>query len=294
SSDVLLTRGAGYDRAAGSARVRAVQRHLRAAGVDPGRVDGRYGPVTEAAVRRFQSARGLAVDGIVGARTGPALRAPVPLARGAGSGLSGGLRRVRALQRHLRTLKVDPGPVDGRYGPRTEAAVRRFQHAHGLVIDGIVGSHTARRLQRAQNKAAARSRQRPAQRPRSTAPTEPTATTPRPARRPAPVGATAAGKPDGSPDGLDPVQIAAVIALIAAAGVLLVVAGRAGWRRRHARRVRPSRAVAPAIAAWPAAQHPDRPDPAPRTRAANGPRAREPENRPAGRRPAAPAAAAPM
>ena len=288
SSDVVLIRGAGYDRVAGSVRVRAVQRHLRAAGVDPGRVDGRYGPATEAAVRRFQSAHGLAVDGIVGPRTGPALRAPVALARGAGSGLSGGLRRVRALQRRLRTLKVDPGPVDGRYGPRTEAAVRRFQHAHGLAVDGIVGSHTARRLQRAQNQAAARPGHRPARPPRNTAPTEPTATTPRPAHRPAPVGATAARKPDGSPDGLDPVQIAAVIALIAAAGVLLV-AGRAGWRRRHARRVRPSRAVAPAIAAWPAAQHADRPDPAPRTRAANGAR----EDRPADRRPAA-AAAAPM
>jgi peptidoglycan hydrolase-like protein with peptidoglycan-binding domain/DNA invertase Pin-like site-specific DNA recombinase len=269
--------------------VRAVQRHLRAAGVDPGRVDGRYGPVTEAAVRRFQSAHGLAVDGIVGARTMPVVRAPVPLARGAGTGLSGGLRRVRALQQHLRTLKVDPGPVDGRYGPRTEAAVRRFQHAHGLVIDGIVGSHTARRLEREQDKAAARPGHRPAQPPRNTAPAErpPTATTPRPAHRPAPVVATAARKPGGSPDGLDPVQIAAVIAVIAAAGVLLV----AGWRRRHARHVRPSSEVVPAIAAWPAAQPVDRPDPAPRTRAANGARAREPEDRPAGRRPAAPAAA---
>src|SRR6478672_3915468 len=88
SSDVVLIRGAGYDRAAGSARVRAVQRHLRAAGVDPGPVDGRYGPSTEVAVRRFQSAHGLAVDGIVGSRTMPVVRAPVPLARGAGTGLS--------------------------------------------------------------------------------------------------------------------------------------------------------------------------------------------------------------
>ena len=32
-----------------------------------------------------------------------------------------------------------PGPVDGVYGPLTEGAVRRFQQAHGLAIDGIVG-----------------------------------------------------------------------------------------------------------------------------------------------------------
>ena len=286
-SDVLLTRGAGYGRADGSDRVRTVQRHLRAAGADPGPVDGHFGPLTEAAVRRFQSAHGLAADGIVGARTTPVLRAPVPLARGTGIGLAGGPERVRALQRHLHTLGVEPGPVDGRYGPSTEAAVRRFQAAHGLAVDGIVGPHTARRLARQQNKPAARPGHRPSQPPRRTTPTErpPTVATPRPAHRPRPVVATTTRKPSGSPDGLDPLEIAAVIALIAAAAGLLV-AGHAGWRRRQARHVRPSSEVAPAIAAWPAAQQVDRPEPGPR------PRAAEPEDRPAGRRPAAPVAAA--
>ena len=99
---VLLVRGAGFDRPQGSARVRALQRRLRAAGVDPGPVDGRFGALTEAAVRRFQSARGLVVDGIVGPRTHPdPARAGSPGAwcrrrRPHGSG------RVRALQRKLR------------------------------------------------------------------------------------------------------------------------------------------------------------------------------------------------
>ena len=83
-TSALLVRGVGFDRAQGSAPVRSLQRRLRAVGVDPGPVDGRFGALTEAAVRRFQSARGLVVDGIVGPRTRPALRAPVPLARGAG------------------------------------------------------------------------------------------------------------------------------------------------------------------------------------------------------------------
>src|SRR3954447_10688218 len=146
ASRVLITRGAGYDRPHGSGQVRALQRRLHAASVDPGPVDGRFGPLTESAVRRFQSARGLVVDGIVGPRTAPALRAPVPLARGAGGNAPHGSGRVRALQRKLRARGAHPGPVDGRYGPQTEAAVRRFQHARSLAADGIGGPRTARRL----------------------------------------------------------------------------------------------------------------------------------------------------
>ena len=40
-----------------------------------------------------------------------------------------------------------PGPIDGRYGPRTEAAVRRFQAARHLEVDGIAGPQTLGDLQ---------------------------------------------------------------------------------------------------------------------------------------------------
>jgi GH24 family phage-related lysozyme (muramidase) len=49
---------------------------------------------------------------------------------------------VRRLQAALAGKGFDPGPVDGDFGPGTERAVRRFQQAMGLQIDGIAGPRT--------------------------------------------------------------------------------------------------------------------------------------------------------
>ena len=50
--------------------------------------------------------------------------------------------QVKVLQRALRSLGFSTGKIDGTYGPKTEAAVKRFQRSVRLTADGIVGPKT--------------------------------------------------------------------------------------------------------------------------------------------------------
>ena len=100
-------------------------------------VDGRYGRDTVRAVEELQRGYGLAADGVIGRRTWEALVVTVGRAsRGSA---------VMAVQVQLRALQHDV-VVDGRYGPRTAAAVERFQRSAGLRVDGVTGRATWRAL----------------------------------------------------------------------------------------------------------------------------------------------------
>lgn len=63
--------------------------------------------------------------------------------RGAGYGVKGGDKRVKALQQALNRLGLTDGngnklAVDGKLGPRTTAAIKKAQRKLGLKADGVV------------------------------------------------------------------------------------------------------------------------------------------------------------
>ena len=50
-------------------------------------------------------------------------------------------------QQYLKDMKLYDGEVDGKFGPKTELAVRKYQRMNGLVADGIVGPKTRQELE---------------------------------------------------------------------------------------------------------------------------------------------------
>jgi peptidoglycan hydrolase-like protein with peptidoglycan-binding domain len=120
--------------------VRDLQAALKALGFNPGPIDGVFATTTEAAVKAFQQARGLAVDGIVGKVTWINIDEAdqsEPVLKVGSSGLP-----VRRAQKRMSLVGFDVGGVDGRYGARTAAAVKKLQQQSGINVDGVVGTQT--------------------------------------------------------------------------------------------------------------------------------------------------------
>ncbi len=120
--------------------VRDLQEALKALGHHPGPVDGVFGAQTESAVRAFQQAREITVDGVVGRVTWINIDEADqshPVLKTGATGLP-----VRRLQSRMSAVGFDTGGVDGRFGAKTEAAVRKLQHDFNLNVDGFVGAQT--------------------------------------------------------------------------------------------------------------------------------------------------------
>jgi hypothetical protein len=132
----------------GDPETAALQVGLRGRGLYVGATDGILGPQTRSALRRLQRRAGLPPDGHPNPATLALLgrygrRAPL------GSRvLQAGARGwdVAALQFSLGWHGFPSGTLDGRFGPRTDSALRLFQAWAGVAPDGSAGPETIGRL----------------------------------------------------------------------------------------------------------------------------------------------------
>ncbi|MFI6007026.1 glycoside hydrolase domain-containing protein [Streptomyces sp. NPDC051366] len=126
--------------------VDATQCLLERADHDPGpdTPTGTFDAATEAAAKSFQRSRGIAADGVIGAKTWTALlsQGATPTLRAGSSG-----EAVTRLQRSLTAELGRTVGMDGSFGPGTEQAARDYQTSRGLGPDGIVGPGTWLALQ---------------------------------------------------------------------------------------------------------------------------------------------------
>jgi len=128
---------------AGSANVAALQVAMSALGLYPHPVDGITGPWTQHAVRTFQAQHGLTVDGVAGPQTRAALgkrgkprlgKRPMHIGQRGWD--------VAALQFLLHERGFEPRGFDGGFGSHTQTAVRSFQSAAHIGVDGVAGPAT--------------------------------------------------------------------------------------------------------------------------------------------------------
>ncbi len=128
-------------------KVTALQQDLTALGYYYGDISGHYGSLTQAAVKKFQKAKGITQDGIAGTATLNAIANALGSSTSSSSS-STSLREgdenssVLELQTMLKELGYYYGDLTGSFGSLTKSAVRKFQDDQDLTVDGVAGTKT--------------------------------------------------------------------------------------------------------------------------------------------------------
>jgi len=127
--------------------IEELQSLLKLYGYNPGEIDGKMGVNTRNAIEKFQAANGLNVTRKADRQTWEKIKYYQDL-----NLIKDGKLNVSFIQATLAKAGFDPGPVDGKFGPKTMAAVKQFQQKHNLKEDGKIGYQTLSQLARYLNK----------------------------------------------------------------------------------------------------------------------------------------------
>jgi len=129
-----------------AAYVRGLQKELAAHGYDAGPADGRMGPRTAAAIRRYQRDAGLPVDGVASRELLDHLKFVLPKTYAFGQPVLGAALDV---QRELARRDYYLGPHDGLAGPMTLRAVEEFLIDAGLPSADRIDSYLLEQIRQA-------------------------------------------------------------------------------------------------------------------------------------------------
>ena len=125
--------------------IQLLQKRLKAAGFDPGLVDGILGTTTRAALSRCKSGCN-APNELSGTSDKPAfgqtteIQSPRATASAKPTPLADyvlGNQKIRLAQERLKAAGFDPGPIDGKLGPQTKSALEKYRASHKLTHSGI-------------------------------------------------------------------------------------------------------------------------------------------------------------
>ena len=138
--------------------VNEVQVVLADLGHDTGNTDGRMGQKTREAIKAFQESIGLKNTGYIDMNTwrriedimranekrdlDDSYKIEVRSAYSEEQEKKETSVTTKEIQIALKNAGFDPGTADGKLGPRTQQAVKEFQRAKGLKVDGKVGPKT--------------------------------------------------------------------------------------------------------------------------------------------------------
>ena len=135
-------------------------------GYDTGNTDGRMGQKTRESIKEFQESIGIKSTGYIDKLTWREIEdirrdierrdmkedymitVRSAYSERKNSISSGSDVTTRQIQTALRSAGFDPGAIDGKMGPRTQQAVKEFQRAKGLKVDGVVGPKTWTELEK--------------------------------------------------------------------------------------------------------------------------------------------------